>query len=427
MKHKVLLLIFFTSLIILVGCQKDNIVQPEESNSGTVVLGFDKRKIPANANSISASLVRTSFEPITRSISTITDSTAEIKFEMVPIGKWHLKVEAWNEDNILTYEGETDVEIYPDSITVVEITLNPITGSVEVKIKWNTISYTWQDFENNPIIVSSEGSFDHAGVQQPKVYYDNNKYQMYYLGLGNSSISHVLYAESVDGLNWTKHENPVLSPSPGIAWDNTATIAGALLKDENEYKMYYVGWSNPDNNWSIGLATSNDGLIWSKRSTPVLSGTSGWEFQVIPASVMKKEGIYYLYYYGRNGNQNKIGLATSNDGINWTRFSGNPILFPTHAWEGTGITHPSVYFENGNYYMIYGNNAANGFGSAVSHNGINWTKIGSTPFFKKENTHSNWAASGMAYPHIFRNGSTLNLYYSGTTNGEYKIGLTQRL
>jgi sucrose-6-phosphate hydrolase SacC (GH32 family) len=43
----------------------------------------------------------------------------------------------------------------------------------------------------------------------------------------------------------------------------------------------------------------------------------------------------------------QIGLATSTDGINWTRYSGNPILQPgsSGAWDEKQVLDPSLVID----------------------------------------------------------------------------------
>ena len=84
-------------------------------------------------------------------------------------------------------------------------------------------------------------------------------------------------------------------------------------------------WYEGDN--GIGYATSADGIIWIKDSlhNPVLEpGPPGsWdEMQINQASVLFKDNIYHLWYSGVDFfNDNRIGHATSPDGINWTKDS----------------------------------------------------------------------------------------------------------
>ena len=67
----------------------------------------------------------------------------------------------------------------------------------------------------------------------------------------------------------------------------------------------------------------NHGDSWDRRLEGAIS----------PSSVIKKGNAYYLYYIGADGARGdggpahrKLGVATSTDGIKFTKHSGNPIL-----------------------------------------------------------------------------------------------------
>ena len=79
---------------------------------------------------------------------------------------------------------------------------------------------------------------------------------------------------TVDGpiCNLTKHAgNPVLAVGAAGSWDDDAVWGPAVLKEGSSYKMWYTGddGANPSR---IGLATSTDGITWTKAAAnPVLS------------------------------------------------------------------------------------------------------------------------------------------------------------
>jgi predicted GH43/DUF377 family glycosyl hydrolase len=90
-----------------------------------------------------------------------------------------------------------------------------------------------------------------------------------------------------------------------------------------------------------------------------------------------------MIYTGYNQDfYQRIGLSTSGDGISWTKYTGNPILYPAATWEGTGIGYPSIILENDSYKMVYQNASPSntGFGFAYSTDLINWTKDETNPF-----------------------------------------------
>ncbi|MCH9030239.1 MAG: hypothetical protein IH819_11685, partial [Bacteroidetes bacterium] len=297
----------------------------------------------------------------------------------IPAGIWHLKVDAKDDEGIILYTGEIEVEIFAGFVTQVNLTLYPTgegTGSIYIYVTWGIhINSNWIDFISNPVLISSNNYYDQRGIAQPEIIYENNHFKMWYYGEEGAGVKYVLYAESNDGISWDKPINePVLSPGHQGSWDSWAVHPGAILKDGGIYKMYYSGWAETYGQWDIGLATSIDGINWEKFPQPILYGTSGWEFQIGASSIIKYNEVYYLYYYGRNLPNYNIGLATSTDGLHWERFSGNPILTNTESWEANGVYYATVVREDNQFKMIYMNSSGTGFGFAYSSDGMNWTK-----------------------------------------------------
>jgi predicted GH43/DUF377 family glycosyl hydrolase len=136
-----------------------------------------------------------------------------------------------------------------------------------------------------------------------------------------------------------------------------------------------------------------------------------------------------MYYSILNGFLTKIGMATSVDGITWVRSPSNPILVHTVSWEGNGVYFPSVIYENNTFKMVYMNRSANAFGMATSSDGINWTKDSNNPFFTEDNTANGWADEDIAYPFFMKTENEYRIYYSGIGNPNssvYKIGFVRK-
>ncbi|HEY4020033.1 MAG TPA: beta-xylosidase [Pseudonocardiaceae bacterium] len=77
-------------------------------------------------------------------------------------------------------------------------------------------------------------------------------------------------------------------------------------------------------------------------------------------SVVRVDGIYYLYYTGTSnaqGQDNAIGLALSTDGIHWSRANGGaPIVAPagdTGGGNAYGAGQPSAVYLNGWFYLLF--------------------------------------------------------------------------
>jgi hypothetical protein len=145
---------------------------------------------------------------------------------------------------------------------------------------------------------------------------------------------------------------PVLISSAD--WEGDWIFAVSVIYDEGTFKAWYTAGSVLTSEGilvaKIGYATSSDGIIWTKHAgNPVLTPTPGSfdSVSVSWASVVKVGGKYYMYYRGYNGGENHIGLATSTDGIAWSKHSGNPIELSSQA------TNPSVIFRDSQWKMWF--------------------------------------------------------------------------
>ena len=421
-------------VITIIACSSDPIGSENSKDSGKILLKIYKQNAPTSVVFVKAYLTKENHQPIVGTLNLQSDSTADILLDNINAGEWHLKVDAEDDSGLVLYTGETDVQIFAGFTSQVYLTLNPTgsgVGSIYINVTWGVpIIYNWMDYIQNPVLSKSNQWWENLGVQQAKILYEDGHYKMWYNALSSGPYVVTCYATSPDGIVWTKlGSNPVLSPTSG-SWDATTTQPGAILKDNGIYKLYYFGYDNQYDSWHIGLATSSNGINWTKLQNPVLYAGVGWEYQIAVSSVLKVENTYYMYYLGRNSGQSKIGLATSSDGINWTRYPGNPILQKDANWEGSGVSYPSVIYENNIFKMVYMNvnGFTSAFGMATSTDGINWTKSASNPFFTDQQTSNNWADVDIAYPNFIKVNNEYRIYYSGVGDNTiiYKIGFMRK-
>lgn len=200
-------------------------------------------------------------------------------------------------------------------------------------------------------------------LNRPVVLQHGGQYHMWYTGQANGH-SWIGYATSPDGRKWTrKSAEPVLSPE--LPWEKVAVMCPHVLWDETEqmFKMWYSGGeqNEPD---AIGYATSKDGLTWKKHATnPVFANlkANAWEqHKVTACQVIRREHDYLMYYIGfRTEEYAQIGMARSKDGINsWERFPQNPIIRPGAGWDASAVYKPYVLEEADCWRLYY--NGRNG-------------------------------------------------------------------
>lgn len=106
---------------------------------------------------------------------------------------------------------------------------------------------------------------------------------------------------------------------------------------------------------------------WTDHGVVIVAGT-GWDRRlggaISPCWVVKKNGTIYLYYLGADGDRSTdggprnraLGVATSTDGISFTKYSGNPIItFLPHDNEEEGVfSAGGILDDNGDFIIYYG-------------------------------------------------------------------------
>jgi hypothetical protein len=218
----------------------------------------------------------------------------------------------------------------------------------------------WTKHPNNPVLdVGSAGEWDDAGVSLGPVLFDGTSYHMWYLGNDGTIGWRTGYATSDDGITWTKDaSNPVLEAGSAGSWDDSRAAAWSVILIEATYHMWYTGGDGSANR--IGHATSLNGIDWTKdANNPVLDvgSTGSWDdFHVWTPAVVFDNTIYQMWYTGYDGSKGQIGYATSMDGISWAKKgTANPVLNVGSAgeWDDGAAYAPVVIVEDTTYHMWY--------------------------------------------------------------------------
>jgi beta-1,2-mannobiose phosphorylase / 1,2-beta-oligomannan phosphorylase len=402
-------------VLFLPGCRETPVEPVSKNETGSILLKIDRENAPASVVTVNAKLERNGFVPIIAQMNLLTDSTADLGMNAIPIGQWHLLVEAKNQAGEVEYKGEANVTIIQNTIVQVTLTLYPISGStggIYILVSWGETF--WKDSPSNPVLKTSQNPSSPTYVTQSKVIYDNGIYKMWYNALYNNAVASIWYAESPDGKTWNTIGNqPVLTKGGTGSWDQYSVGIINIFKENNVYKMYYLGYdAHPyQTSWKLGLATSTDGKNWQKHPSPILN-EEGKYYRFGMTSIVKHNNTYYGYfgYFNSTFTKAYIGAATSSDGINWAYYSGNPILSPSFDWEGNRIFYPAVIYDEGKFKMYYDNSQQNSFGYAEAVTPFNFIK-NTQPAFKSNQSIHNWAYT--CYPNYLKVNNEHRIYYSG--------------
>lgn len=254
----------------------------------------------------------------------------------------------------------------------------------------------WVKYANNPVMVKQNLLTEFYAIGQPTVIMENDTFKMWYGAAGIDHRGRVLYAYSTNGINWTKYLNGAIVLNIGSAgeWDSKWLDTPEIVRTPTDYKLYYFGDvvdTYPPCNPAIGVATSSNGVNWTKYSgNPVMTNDDSlfWEAKWIESpAVLYDEGIYKMWYTGVGTDWRiKIGYATSPDGLVWTKYPNNPVLSvgSPGSFDDYWVGVPAVIKRNNRFEMWYSamseadlsNNRYDTvrIGFATSFDGINWNK-----------------------------------------------------
>jgi len=142
--------------------------------------------------------------------------------------------------------------------------------------------------------------------------------------------------------------NPVFSGTSTDIWDQKIRERGYILYEDGIYYMWYTGYKGDESvEKHLGLATSTDGLSWTRyKDNPIFD--SGW---VEDMSVIKHEGTYYMFAEGRGDTAH---MLSSTDRIHWKELGKLDIRKSNGAPIEKGpFGTPAIWYENSLWYLFY--------------------------------------------------------------------------
>jgi len=150
---------------------------------------------------------------------------------------------------------------------------------------------------------------------------------MLYRAQDTAGTSRLGYAESKDGIHFTRRPEPVLSPEADYEKDGGVEDP-RLQKFGDAYYLTYTGYNKKDA--QLCLATSRDLIHWERKGVllPAYKGNwnNGWTKSgaVVPEKI---DGKYWMYWLGTAADKtDQMGLSYSTDLIHWTEATETPVL-----------------------------------------------------------------------------------------------------
>lgn len=195
---------------------------------------------------------------------------------------------------------------------------------------------------------------------------------------------------------------------PGTVGINSATGELSGVPDSSGTYSFTVTVNDsanpPLSGWrKYSLVVTDGGYGWKRKITDavLLEGASGdWDAGGVGMPCVIKDGDTYKMWYSASNttptdyfdflnSEVAIGFATSTDGINWTKYGGNPVFTKTgdpSDPDGSFVGAACVIKDGSTYKMWYTGATTKSFSGyayavpnicyATSGDGINWTRQG---------------------------------------------------
>lgn len=307
------------------------------------------------------------------------------------------------------------------------------------------------------------GSWDdlRVAIGVPRFDAASNRYMMWYYGRDSNyrkdapptlASGRVGVAESKDGLKWTRIEGP--GPLGSVldhgAKDSDFDYLHIGLTDVTRHDDQWWMWTFGGGmdviqaptgptaagyRMRAGLATSKDGINWTKRPANTPSGglidyDPDDAFAAWPNGLHEGERMF-LYYtavkLNARGPFRSLRAVSDDGGKNWKKEGHLTFEGGVPVWEELGIMTRQV-IENplgqgGKYLMIYTalekDTMKRSIALATSNDGMTWKRLLDKPIFEVGPANA-WDGGGVAAPQLLVKGSDLYLYYHGFAVKEHE-------
>ena len=253
--------------------------------------------------------------------------------------------------------------VLPAAITVAEdgsyhawvIAFAATPGTQELHHLTSPDAVTWTEVADPSLAGLSEG-LGNPGAMPTSVLPDAGGWVMYYTGtLASEREGWDIWRATAPGPNgpWTKGAAPVLRRGEADAWDSAVLDFPTVLRTADGYTMFYSGLDPAHRDGgSIGLATSTDGIEWTKADAPIVEPglCGGFDDRAIhqPRVVEQPDRLVMAYagYAGPLESRASVGYADSIDGgLTWScEWPGSAL---GTAGLPDGFVHTVAAFQHG--------------------------------------------------------------------------------
>src|SRR5208337_358478 len=150
---------------------------------------------------------------------------------------------------------------------------------------------------------------------------------MLYRAQDKGGTSRLGYADSADGVHFTRRSEPVFSPEKDYEKDGGVEDP-RLVRFGDTYYLTYTGYNKKDA--QLCLATSLDLVHWERKGVILPAYKGRWNVGWTKSGAIVTEkinGRYWMYYLGDlSRDVHVMGVASSADLVHWSDVLDHPVL-----------------------------------------------------------------------------------------------------
>ncbi len=201
-----------------------------------------------------------------------------------------------------------------------------------------------------------------------------DRWYMSYIGFDGQGYNSFV-AESTDLVRWTNHRL-AMGFGPEGQFDHGGRVIGAFLYESYDLKAPRLLKRRDGKYWTLygcyprqggyelrpgyeGVAASEDGLVWRRaKDEPILSvhdpDCGEWEKDCIYQPwLVEHRARFYNFYNAANGGIEQIGLAFSENLLDWKRYPGNPVIRNRPGGYDERFAADGKVFRDGDHWSMF--------------------------------------------------------------------------
>ena len=312
------------------------------------------------------------------------------------------------------------------------------------------VDFAWRRDPANPVLPPSE-AYDRGRCMNPFALERDGELWLYYSGAGDDGRQKICLATApLDAPTALERRGVVLDNGAPGAFDAHWCVLPCVHRIGGRWHLYYSGHEGSalglQSFPGIGLATSDDGIRFSRYSTePLFSGDRTAEFpanrgvagggSIVEGTRPDGTKRYRMYYTLATGSRSDdvfvdqekhCAVCHSDDGVRWDDHRLIMSPRPDVPNEDIAVAAPFVFRDGALYRMLYcGIGSRWGYYSisqAVSRDGYVWERGDGDANLTLSPGRAAWEREMVEYPALLRQGAAWRLFYCGNGYGRSGIG-----